>query len=102
MKRKVIPFFVGWQRCAELRAEEIFGFSGQFCFSNGNTMRPEMITQIIGKQFFCVTDVCLIGKFIPREFFCVIGVYRKYHMEAPKLHKRIPARKLCVTDVLCN
>ena len=23
-------------------------------------------------------------------------------MEAPKLHKRIPARKLCVTDVLCN
>ena len=68
-------------------------------------MRPEMITQIIRKQFFCVTDVCVcvIGKLIPREFFCVlIGVYRKYHMEAPKLHKIIPARKLCVTDVLCN
>ena len=47
------------------------------------TMRPEMITQIIRKQFFCVTDVCVIGKLIPREFFCVIGVYRKYHMEAP-------------------
>ena len=26
------------------------------------TMRPEMITQIIRKQFFCVTDVCVIGK----------------------------------------
>ena len=61
-----------------------------------------MITQIIRKQFFCVTDVCAIGKLIPREFFCVIGVYRKYHMEAPKLHEIIPARKLCVTDVLCN
>ena len=22
-------------------------------------------------------------KLIPREFFCVIGVYRQYHMEAP-------------------
>ena len=59
-------------------------------------------TNNIQKQFSCVTDVCVIGKLIPREFFCVIGVYRKYHMEAPKLHKRIPARKLCVTDVLCN
>ena len=27
--------------------------------------------------------VCVIGKLIPRECFCVIGVYRKYHMEAP-------------------
>ena len=61
-----------------------------------------MITQIIRNQFFCVTDVCVIGKLIPREFFCVIGVYKKYHMEAPKLHKIIPARKLRVTDVLCN
>ena len=67
-------------------------------------MRPKMITQIIRKQFFCVTDVCVcvIGKSILSEFFCVFGVYRKYHMEAPKLHKRIPSRKLCVTDVLCN
>ena len=46
--------------------------------------------------------VCVIGKLVPREFFCVIGIYRKYHMEGPYLHKRIPARKLCVTDVLCN
>ena len=77
---------------------------GKPAFLDHSTMRPEMITQIIRKQFFCVTDVCVcvIGKLIPREFFCVIGVYRKYHMEAPKLHKRIPARKLCVTDVLCN
>ena len=34
--------------------------------------RPEMITQIIRKQFFCVTDVCVIGKFIPRQLTCVI------------------------------
>ena len=61
-----------------------------------------MITQIIWKQFIRVTDVCAIRKLIPREFSCVIGVYRKYHMEAPKLHKIIPPRKLCVTDVLCN
>ena len=66
------------------------------------TMRPERITQIIRKQFFCVTDVRAIGKLFPENSFCVIGVYRKYHMEAPKLHKKIPARKLCVTDVLCN
>ena len=53
-----------------------------FC-ADGTTIRPEMITQIIRKQFFCVTDVCVIGKLIPREFFCVIGIYRKYHMEGP-------------------
>ena len=42
-----------------------------------------MITQIIRKQFFCVTDVRAIGQLIPRELFCVIGIYRKYHMEGP-------------------
>ena len=31
-------------------------------FYNAPTMRPEMITQIIRKQFFSVTDVCAIGK----------------------------------------
>ena len=36
-------------------------------------MRPEMITQIIQKQFFCVTDVCAIGKVIPRQLMCVVG-----------------------------
>ena len=29
------------------------------------TVRPEMITQIIRKLFFCVTDVCAIGKLMP-------------------------------------
>ena len=38
-----------------------------------DTMRPEMITQIIRKQFFCVTDVLAIGKLTLREFLCVIG-----------------------------
>ena len=38
-------------------------------------MRPEMITQIIRKQFFCVTDVCAIGKLIPRQLMCVIGAF---------------------------
>ena len=30
------------------------------------------------------------------------GIHRKYLMKAPELYKRIPARKRCVTDVLCN
>ena len=34
--------------------------------------------------------VCVIGKLIPAL------------IEAPGLHKIIPARKPCVTDVLCN
>ena len=94
--RNKIPgiFFCFRFRNSTERISQILGFLF--------TMRPEMITQIIRKQFFCVTDVCVIGKLIPRKLFCVIGVYRKYLMEAPELHKRIPARKLCVTDVLCN
>ena len=28
--------------------------------------------------------------------------HRQYLMKAPELHKRIPARKSCATDVLCN
>ena len=50
-----------------------------------------MITQIIRRKLRCVTDV--------PENFCVCGVYS---MEAPELHKILPARKRCVTDVLCN
>ena len=50
----------------------------------------------------CVTDVREIGKLIPREFLCVIGVHRKYFMEAPRLRKTIPARKPCATNVLWN
>ena len=33
---------------------------------------------------------------------CNWRVHRKYLMEAPELHKRIPARKPCVADVLYN
>ena len=63
-----------------------------------------MITQAIRKQFFGATDVRAIGKSIPRlrGFLCVISVHRKYLMEAPELHRRIPASKPCATDVLCN
>ena len=31
--------------------------------------------------------MCVIGKLIPREFFFVIGIDRKYHMEAPNYTK---------------
>ena len=55
------------------------------------TMRPEVITQMLRKHFFCVTDVHAIRKLIPRQFLCIIGPHRKYVMEAPKLDKVIPA-----------
>ena len=53
--------------------------------------RIDMITQIIRKHFFRVTDVHAIGELIPKEFLCIWDVHRMYLMEAPKLHKRIPA-----------
>ena len=31
-----------------------------------------MMTQIIWKHFFCVTDVRIIGELIPRQLLCVI------------------------------
>ena len=34
-----------------------------------------MITHIIQKQFFCVTDVRAIGKFIPRKLLCVLHAF---------------------------
>ena len=50
--------------------------------------------------------VCAIGKLIPRQLVCVCvcnwHIHRKYLMETPYLHKRIPARKPCATDVLWN
>ena len=67
-----------------------------------------MIAQIIRKRFFtcnrcvCVTMYTAIRNIIPRQLMCVIGAFRKYLMKAPELHKRIPARTPCVTDVLCN
>ena len=46
-----------------------------------------MITQIIQKQFFCVTDVCVIGKLIPRQLMCNWHVHRKYLVKAPDYTK---------------
>ena len=37
-----------------------------------------------------------------RKFLCVTGVHRKFLVEKPELHKILPAREPCVTDVLCN
>ena len=37
-----------------------------------------------------------------RILVCNWRVHREYLLEAPELHKRIPARRPCVTDVLCN
>ena len=37
-----------------------------------------------------------------RILVCDCRIHRKYLIEAPELHKRSPARKPCVTDVLCN
>ena len=62
-----------------------------------STTRPEMITQTIRKHFFCVTDLCVIGKFIPRPLMCVIGAFAKVPYEGAELHKIIPGQK-----ALCN
>ena len=51
---------------------------------------------------FCGTDARAIGNLISRELLRVIGAHKKYLKEAPELQKIIPARKPCVTDVLCN
>ena len=58
--------------------------------------------QILRKLLLCVTKVRVIGELISREFLCVLGVHKKYLMEAPQLHKIIPASKPCATDGLCN
>ena len=34
-----------------------------------------MITHIILKQFFCVTDMCAVGKLIPGQRMRVIGEF---------------------------
>ena len=56
-----------------------------------------MITQIIRKQFFCVTDVRAIGKLIPREFFGVILA----STEVPFGGTRITQNNSC-QKALCN
>ena len=60
------------------------------------TMRPAMITQIMQKQFFCVTGV------IPSQFICAMARSQKVPYKGAELHKITPAREPCVTDVLCN
>ena len=62
-----------------------------------------MIKQLLWKRFFCETDLRAKWKILVIENSRVqFGVHRKYLMEAPELHKTIPARKPCVTDVLCD
>ena len=39
---------------------------------------------------------------MPRQLMCNWHMRRKYLMEAPESHKKIPAKKPCVTDVLCS
>ena len=48
-------------------------------------MRPEMITQMIRKQFFCVTDVCVCNWKINSQTInvCNWRVCRKYLVKAP-------------------
>ena len=61
-------------------------------------MRPEMITQIIRKQFFCVTDVCVIAKVIPRQLMCVIGAFT----EIAFIGARITHKKKSSQKAMCN
>ena len=59
-----------------------------------------MISQIVRKRFCCETSVQLENQF--SENSCVNSVHRQYHLEAPELHKVVPASEPCVTDVPCN
>ena len=54
-----------------------------------------MITQVIQKHFFCVKNVRVIGKLIPRQLMCVIARSQKVPCESAQLHKIIPARTPC-------
>ena len=67
-----------------------------------HTMGPEMITQMIWKQFWCVTDVCAIGKFIPRQPMCVIGTFTQSTLWRCRITQIIPARKPCPVQLEIN
>ena len=56
---------------------------------NGH-MRPEMITQMIRKQFFCVTDVCVCNWETNSQTIhvCNWPVHGKYVVEAPHYTKK--------------
>ena len=51
---------------------------------------------------FCVTDVCVIGKWIPRRFMCNWHVHRKYLHKRPNCTKEFLPESPCETDALCN
>ena len=51
---------------------------------------------------YCVTDVRAIRELIPDNFCVESARSQKVPYEGARVHKRIPARKSCVTDVLCN
>ena len=51
----------------------------------------------------CNRCACNWKFLIPSELLCEFKrIHRKYLMEAPESHEKIPAGRPCVTDVLCN
>ena len=55
------------------------------------------ITQIIRKQFFCVTNVRVIGKLIPKQLICVIGTFTESTLWRPRITQNNSCQK-----ALCN
>ena len=62
-----------------------------------NCFEAQMITQMIRKRFFCVTDVHVIWKLIPRQFMCVIGAFTE-----STLWRRPNKTKNSCQKALCN
>ena len=64
-------------------------------------MRPEMITQIIRKQFFCVTHVRTIGKINSQTIdVCDRHAHRKYLTGALNYTKELlPESPVCPKQV---
>ena len=62
------------------------------------TLRPEMITLMIWKKLFCVTNVCA-----SRKLMYVIGMCTESTLwRRPNYTKLSLPESPCVTDVLCN
>ena len=67
---------------------------GQFLLGWPCTMRPEMITQIVWKQFFRVANVRVIRTLLPRQCLCVISAFTESTLwRRPNYTKQIPAQK---------
>ena len=66
-------------------------------------MRPEVITQN-NSETILLCNRCVCNRKIDSQTInvCNRHVHRQYMLQAPELHKIIPARKPCVTDVLRN